>query len=129
MDVDRALLRLRLQTRRMVAGVVRRLPVTVADRLRGAGHQRAHDLLLEGLRRGGIPAGVTTFTLPDNPGLRFVNAESLVLHQLYWFGEQGWEPQLLPWWRSEEHTSELQSLTNIVCRLLLEKKKKKTKPY
>ena len=30
--------------------------------------------------------------------------------------------------RSEEHTSELQSLTNLVCRLLLEKKKKnKTK--
>src|SRR5258706_6218905 len=27
--------------------------------------------------------------------------------------------------RSEEHTSELQSLTNIVCRLLLEKKNKK----
>src|SRR5438093_9089685 len=29
--------------------------------------------------------------------------------------------------RSEEHTSELQSLTNLVCRLLLEKKKKKQK--
>src|SRR5438046_8098184 len=29
--------------------------------------------------------------------------------------------------RSEEHTSELQSLTNLVCRLLLEKKKKKTR--
>src|ERR1019366_10634341 len=29
--------------------------------------------------------------------------------------------------RSEEHTSELQSLTNLVCRLLLEKKKKKNK--
>src|SRR5438046_9888604 len=28
-------------------------------------------------------------------------------------------------YRSEEHTSELQSLTNLVCRLLLEKKKKK----
>src|SRR5438093_4154877 len=28
--------------------------------------------------------------------------------------------------RSEEHTSELQSLTNLVCRLLLEKKKKRT---
>src|SRR5262249_58758721 len=27
--------------------------------------------------------------------------------------------------RSEEHTSELQSLTNLVCRLLLEKKKKR----
>src|SRR5437016_7903007 len=31
----------------------------------------------------------------------------------------------LPATRSEEHTSELQSLTNLVCRLLLEKKKKK----
>src|SRR5438046_10681214 len=29
------------------------------------------------------------------------------------------------WSRSEEHTSEFQSLTNLVCRLLLEKKKKK----
>src|SRR5438046_8485288 len=29
--------------------------------------------------------------------------------------------------RSEEHTSELQSLTNLVCRLLLEKKKKQQK--
>src|SRR5438046_8012667 len=29
--------------------------------------------------------------------------------------------------RSEEHTSELQSLTNLVCRLLLEKKKKTNK--
>src|SRR2546430_2623965 len=28
-------------------------------------------------------------------------------------------------WRSEEHTSELQSQSNLVCRLLLEKKKKK----
>src|SRR5438093_2495153 len=34
------------------------------------------------------------------------------------------------WDRSEEHTSELQSLTNLVCRLLLEKKntKKTRKP-
>src|SRR5262249_61978731 len=32
---------------------------------------------------------------------------------------------LVPPSRSEEHTSELQSLTNLVCRLLLEKKKNK----
>src|SRR3989442_10162388 len=35
-------------------------------------------------------------------------------------------------WRSEEHTSELQSRPHLVCRLLLEKKKKKissTCPY
>src|SRR5437899_6298966 len=31
------------------------------------------------------------------------------------------------WRRSEEHTSELQSLRHLVCRLLLEKKKKKKK--
>src|SRR2546430_5868794 len=30
--------------------------------------------------------------------------------------------------RSEEHTSELQSQSNLVCRLLLEKKKKAGKP-
>src|SRR2546430_8520848 len=30
--------------------------------------------------------------------------------------------------RSEEHTSELQSQPNLVCRLLLEKKKKKVRP-
>ena len=32
-------------------------------------------------------------------------------------------------YRSEEHTSELQSRTNLVCRLLLEKKKNKNKVY
>src|SRR3989449_2042155 len=32
----------------------------------------------------------------------------------------------LPLWRSEEHTSELQSRLHLVCRLLLEKKKTKT---
>src|SRR2546427_5651765 len=31
----------------------------------------------------------------------------------------------IAWDRSEEHTSELQSQSNLVCRLLLEKKKKK----
>src|SRR2546430_9371584 len=31
-------------------------------------------------------------------------------------------------WRSEEHTSELQSQSNLVCRLLLEKKKPTLSP-
>src|SRR6266404_9033860 len=38
----------------------------------------------------------------------------------------GWQPACCRWaagWRSEEHTSELQSLAYLVCRLLLEKKK------
>src|SRR5262249_61295193 len=37
----------------------------------------------------------------------------------------GLPPLLAGGERSEEHTSELQSLTNLVCRLLLEKKKNK----
>src|SRR6478609_3842699 len=41
-----------------------------------------------------------------------------------------WKPAAC-WWsaRSEEHTSELQSLAYLVCRLLLEKKKKTDEPY
>src|SRR2546427_12212799 len=35
-------------------------------------------------------------------------------------------PAELAYARSEEHTSELQSQSNLVCRLLLEKKKKNT---
>src|SRR5436853_4268933 len=34
-----------------------------------------------------------------------------------------WKLLLMPVFRSEEHTSELQSLRHLVCRLLLEKKK------
>jgi FkbM family methyltransferase len=105
MDLDRPVLGAQLAARRVTAAVVRRLPVPLADRLRRpaaaaprSGRGCAREALLQLLRRGGIPAGVRTFRLGDNPELAFVNAESLVLHQLYWFGERGWEPQLLPWW-------------------------------
>src|SRR2546427_9209782 len=42
---------------------------------------------------------------------------------VYRFPQEHWRQQR----RSEEHTSELQSQSNLVCRLLLEKKKKKIK--
>src|SRR5690606_39513181 len=44
------------------------------------------------------------------------------------FGRACWvPPTMLPFsQRSEEHTSELQSRENLVCRLLLEKKKRET---
>src|SRR5256885_11670031 len=56
---------------------------------------------------------------------------------VHWMKDIGvkWEPEkvtevdgklYLPGGRSEEHTSELQSPCNLVCRLLLEKKKKHT---
>src|SRR5258706_10900053 len=44
---------------------------------------------------------------------------------LVWAGTE--QPQAAILRRSEEHTSELQSLTNLVCRLLLEKKKNQPK--
>src|ERR1022692_5058524 len=40
-----------------------------------------------------------------------------------------WAAREAPWNRSEEHTSELQSPCNLVCRLLLEKKKIKQAEY
>src|SRR5260370_12280784 len=40
--------------------------------------------------------------------------------------EAGRAPPLSELWRSEEHTSELQSHLNLVCRLLLEKKTSKS---
>src|SRR2546430_9811887 len=41
----------------------------------------------------------------------------------------GRQPGVFGQWRSEEHTSELQSQSNLVCRLLLEKKKEDLIPY
>src|SRR6266496_4716703 len=41
----------------------------------------------------------------------------------WWWTSRRWAR-----WRSEEHTSELQSRRDLVCRLLLEKKKKKRTP-
>src|SRR5688572_31395786 len=43
------------------------------------------------------------------------------------FGPKTVAMAILRFARSEEHTSELQSQSNLVCRLLLEKKKKKQK--
>src|SRR5436190_8087256 len=42
------------------------------------------------------------------------------------FEDIGWRATAAALSRSEEHTSELQSHSDLVCRLLLEKKKKKT---
>src|SRR5690554_7058478 len=44
---------------------------------------------------------------------------------IHWFSTLfGWYVFAGSWTRSEEHTSELQSRPHLVCRLLLEKKKK-----
>src|SRR2546427_7430201 len=65
------------------------------------------------------------FTSTCGDGARHPKAE-----QVYLLEEKGRPGELMPIMedehgRSEEHTSELQSQSNLVCRLLLEKKKKK----
>ncbi len=99
------------------------LPIPLADALRrvlapGAGSSvpaRVRRTVLRRLYRGGIPRAVSSFRLVDNPDLEFVAMDSQVLEQLYWSGEQGWEPELLPWWRAScrRATSVLELGTNI----------------
>src|SRR5438093_7126015 len=61
----------------------------------------------------------TTLFRSDETGAAAMTPRS---DALVFFGATG-EDERVRAWRSEEHTSELQSLTNLVCRLLLEKKK------
>src|SRR2546430_5178638 len=56
------------------------------------------------------------------PAARLVELPPLVQRHALGIGHVGLE-------RSEEHTSELQSQSNLVCRLLLEKKKNKLTSY
>jgi hypothetical protein len=98
--MNRAALRtVRADGRRAAAGSGGRRPPAAPPRRPGPWAGSA-GRLLRALREGGIPRGVSTFRLVDDPDLRFVAAESLVLAQLYWYGAQGWEPELLPWWRA-----------------------------
>ncbi|HEY4630434.1 MAG TPA: FkbM family methyltransferase [Blastococcus sp.] len=94
---------LRSAVRSAAGAVVGPLPVPVADAVRrphGSPPGRIRRAALRALREGGIPRAVSTFRVLDNPELALVSADSLVLAQVYWYGEQGWEPELLPWWRS-----------------------------
>src|SRR2546430_4254419 len=51
-----------------------------------------------------------------------VDLQRCVATELFVISTSG-RSRLCDLWRSEEHTSELQSQSNLVCRLLLEKKK------
>src|SRR5262244_1335972 len=70
-----------------------------------------------------LASGVWLYVAPLGPSawryMFFIGV--LPALSLLWIRTSVRDPDL---WRSEEHTSELQSLTNLVCRLLLEKKKK-----
>src|SRR5574337_165049 len=62
--------------------------------------------------------------LPDVPaGFRKGRGTRDQIANICWIMEKAREFQKNIYFRSEEHTSELQSPLNLVCRLLLEKKK------
>src|SRR2546422_6124571 len=70
-----------------------------------------------------------------SPTIEVNSANASTMSGLHLAGSSGWYPWLKSstLWsdiivqpRSEEHTSELQSRLHLVCRLLLEKKKKNT---
>src|SRR5437588_7422676 len=84
-------------------------PYTTLFRSTGTGGKNVSIIIVKGTTiTGNLPAGVT-YTANGNPvPPRPANA--------FFVGNNGF--------RSEEHTSELQSHSDIVCRLLLEKKKK-----
>src|SRR3989454_4394503 len=86
-----------------------------AKSLRG---QRMEELIFHGSQsRKPVGLAEVELTFRNDGTLSVPWAEVSVARRLYRTGESEY--------RSEEHTSELQSPCNLVCRLLLEKKKKK----
>src|SRR5437016_6562655 len=71
----------------------------------------------------GLPTGVLAALSAKDAAQNAYMVSCLLAKHGFVYLEAPFVVQLLPA-RSEEHTSELQSLTNLVCRLLLEKKNK-----
>src|SRR5438270_8840126 len=81
--------------------------------------QRARDAVPHGTRLAADPAAV-------DRGDHVVAVDRVRQPQRLGHDHLKRRPREVVLQRSEEHTSELQSQSNLVCRLLLEKKKKKT---
>src|SRR2546427_7441811 len=75
--------------------------------------------------------GITQFFGQSLPSMFVLAAEELGLRQIAYRTENagGYMADAHARMRSEEHTSELQSQSNLVCRLLLEKKKSRRTPH
>src|SRR5947199_3194176 len=82
-------------------------PGMTVSEAKGHGHQKGHPMLYRGREYDVslVPKMMIEIAADDN---KVDDIVKVVIHNI----------------RSEEHTSELQSLRHLVCRLLLEKKKK-----
>src|SRR5688572_32453231 len=79
-------------------------------------------------RSAAARGAVTRIVVGRRPGgLHLLERHALLDHRLHAIANDGHHVAIIGDVRSEEHTSELQSQSNLVCRLLLEKKKKKHK--
>src|SRR2546422_5585546 len=92
------------------------------------------DVAVTGVQTCALPIYPQTDPVPAGDTARAAFAVSCASVRIIGLGQiqDAWTPP--SWWdefnfdvRSEEHTSELQSRLHLVCRLLLEKKKKKIK--
>src|SRR2546430_5751191 len=84
--------------------------------------------LFRSLQRARVPVNGMDFSRKHliYGAITFVSLLGAILKVTY-FSEPG--HMAIGFYRSEEHTSELQSQSNLVCRLLLEKKKTKCRPW
>src|SRR2546428_4770311 len=76
-----------------------------------------------GLIEGTLPRTEAFHFLQLGRHLERVNQVSRILNVKLFGLREGGPVEVAPELRSEEHTSELQSRSDLVCRLLLEKKK------
>src|SRR2546425_3907382 len=81
------------------------------------GCRRADLLVIRSIHRWNTPTQFKNLTTPQRVGKQSLTRRILNSALIPLF--------IRTYYRSEEHTSELQSLAYLVCRLLLEKKKKK----
>src|SRR2546422_6878392 len=79
---------------------------------------RAYARIIAGMLKRVAPLSFEAWVDYEHGGVHLSRGELRALQRLVAVRERD---------RSEEHTSELQSRLHLVCRLLLEKKKKKTK--
>src|SRR5699024_12492321 len=84
--------------------------------------RRSSDLLLWHAEMGRALPDV--WTGRRQRGVQLHDLEDAVRQWTGPYGQRAWFRQISPDVRSEEHTSELQSRFELVCRLLLEKKHK-----